>query len=220
MLQLVNVFKSFSQGDKKISVLDGINLTVANGENCAIMGRSGSGKSTLLGLIAGLVASDQGEVILNDKSYGHLSENEMAKLRSKDIGFVFQNFHLVSYLNAMENVMLPARVQGQKNAKQRAIDLLTQVGLGDRVNHLPGQLSGGEKQRVALARALIHHPRLILADEPSGSLDHETGQEVMDILFDLVKKNNISLILVTHDPLLAKRCQKIYQIDQGHLQAC
>jgi len=137
-----------------------------------------------------------------------------------NIGFVFQNFHLVSYLNALENVMLPAKVCKVPKPKEKAMALLESVGLGHRLDHLPSQLSGGEKQRVAIARALIHNPKVVLADEPSGNLDDETGNAVMDILFELIKKNNTTLILVTHSKEVAKRCEKTYELIQGNLTLC
>lgn len=217
MLNLVDLSKSFKQGDTAVEVLSQLNLSLEKGELISIMGKSGSGKSTLLSLISGILKSDDGAIELDLKNYQDLNEVQLADLRASKIGFVFQNFHLVSYLNALENIMLPAKVNKMANSKDRAMNLLSLVGLKDRVNHLPGQLSGGEKQRVAIARALIHRPKLILADEPSGSLDQQTGQEVMDVLFSLVKENETSLILVTHDLNVAKRCEKIYDFIDGKL---
>jgi len=219
MLKLNNLSKTYTQGEKSVPVLSDLNFHLNKGEIVSIMGKSGSGKSTLLSLISGILKSDDGDIILNSKSYNGLSEVELADLRASHIGFVFQNFHLVSYLNALENVMLPAKVNGVTNPKERAMDLLEKVGLKDRANHLPSELSGGEKQRVAIARALIHDPKLILADEPSGSLDEQTGEEVMDMLFELVQKNETSLILVTHALNVAQRCQKIYNFTDGQLVA-
>lgn len=218
MLALSNISKTYHQGQKAIPILKDVNFHVEAGKTAAIMGRSGSGKSTLLSLISGILKYDQGDIRLADNSYGGLSENELSELRASHIGFVFQNFHLVSYLNALENVMLPAKVCGHKNAKEKASKLLAQVGLSHRMDHLPSQLSGGEKQRVAIARALIHNPKLILADEPSGSLDEQTGEEVMKILFDLVKTNNTTLVLVTHDRAIAKRCQELFLIEEGQVR--
>ena len=219
MLKLNNLSKTYTQGEKSVPVLSELNFHLNKGEIVSIMGKSGSGKSTLLSLISGILRSDNGDIILNSKNYNSLNEVELADLRASHIGFVFQNFHLVSYLNALENVMLPAKVNGIANAKDKALDLLEKVGLKDRANHLPSELSGGEKQRVAIARALIHDPKLILADEPSGSLDEQTGEEVMDMLFELVKKNETSLILVTHALNVAKRCQKVYNFTDGQLVA-
>jgi putative ABC transport system ATP-binding protein len=217
MLQLNGLHKAYRQGDKSVSVISDLNLNLSKGEMISIMGRSGSGKSTLLSLISGILKPDQGDISLNNQNYNNLTEVSLADLRASDIGFVFQNFHLVSYLNALENVMLPAKVNSIDNAKSKALDLLNKVGLKDRANHLPSELSGGEKQRVAIARALVHSPKLILADEPSGSLDEQTGDEVMNVLFDLVKKEQISLILVTHALNVAKRCQRIYNFTDGKL---
>lgn len=218
MLTISNVSKIYQQGAKSIPILSDINLHVDKAHTTAIMGRSGSGKSTLLSLISGILKLDQGEIALAGKNYSELNENQLSDLRASSIGFVFQNFHLVSYLNALENVMLPAKVCGIKEAKEKAVHLLNQVGLSHRMDHLPGQLSGGEKQRVAIARSLIHNPSLILADEPSGSLDEQTGEEVMDILFDLVQQNETSLVLVTHDRAVAARCEDLYVIEDGKLR--
>lgn len=218
MLNLANISKTYQQGQKVIPILKDINFHINEGTSAAIMGRSGSGKSTLLSLISGILKYDTGDISLDGKSYGGLGENELSDLRASHIGFVFQNFHLVSYLNALENVMLPAKVCGQKDAKEKATELLRQVGLSQRLDHLPAQLSGGEKQRVAIARALIHNPKLILADEPSGSLDEQTGEEVMNLLFDLVKRNNTTLVLVTHDKGVAKRCEELYIIEEGQVR--
>lgn len=181
------------------------------------MGRSGSGKSTLLSIVSGILRADTGKIELAGKDFATLSQSELSDWRAAQIGFIFQNFHLVSYLSALENVMLPGRVNGLTEVRRRAEDLLDQVGLSARTTHLPSQLSGGERQRVAIARSLIHKPHLILADEPSGSLDQATGEEVVDLLFDLVHESETSLILVTHDPQIAQRCQKTYFVKNGNL---
>ena len=178
------------------------------------------GKSTFLSLVSGIIKADSGDIVLNNTSYNDLQENQLNDFRASNIGFIFQNFHLVSYLNALENVMLPAKVCGISNPKEKAIELLKAVGLEHRLNHIPSQLSGGEKQRVAIARALIHNPKIILADEPSGNLDEETGIAVMDKLFELIKQNNTSLILVTHSKEVAARCEKTYQLSHGVLNLC
>lgn len=219
MLKVNKLHKTYKQGDKSVSVISDLSFELKKGEIISIMGKSGSGKSTLLSLISGILKSDKGDILLDGNSYNSLNEVKLADLRASNIGFVFQNFHLVSYLNALENVMLPAKVNNIKNAKEKALELLEKVGLKDRVNHLPSELSGGEKQRVAIARALVHSPKLILADEPSGSLDEQTGDEVMNELFDLVKKNEISLILVTHALNVAMRCERIYNFTDGKLVA-
>lgn len=220
MLELKSLKKSYHQGSQNIEIFEDLNFEVKEGERVAIMGRSGSGKSTLLSLISGIIKPENGEISLNDISYKDLQESDLNDFRATNIGFIFQNFHLVSYLNALENVMLPAKVCNISKPKEKAMVLLESVGLGHRLDHLPAQLSGGEKQRVAIARALIHNPKIILADEPSGNLDDETGNAVMDILFELIKKNNTTLILVTHSKDVADRCEKTYELLQGNLTQC
>lgn len=220
MLALKSLKKSYHQGSQNIEIFENLNFHVEEGQRVAIMGKSGSGKSTLLSLISGIIKPDDGDISLNSISYKDLQESELNDFRAENIGFIFQNFHLVSYLNALENVMLPAKVCNISKPKEKAIELLKSVGLGHRLDHLPSQLSGGEKQRVAIARALIHNPKVILADEPSGNLDDETGNAVMDILFELIKKNNTTLILVTHSKDVANRCEKTYELLQGNLTQC
>jgi len=217
MLALKSLKKAYPQGSQSIEIFENLNFHVARGERVAIMGKSGSGKSTLLSLISGIIKPDEGEIFLNDTAYKDLKESALNDFRATNIGFIFQNFHLVSYLNALENVMLPAKVCKVSNPKEKAIELLKSVGLGHRLDHLPSELSGGEKQRVAIARSLIHNPKIILADEPSGNLDEETGNAVMDILFELIKKNNTTLILVTHSQEVANRCEKSYDLVSGKL---
>ncbi len=217
MLELKSLKKSYHQGSQNIEIFENLNFHVEEGQRVAIMGKSGSGKSTLLSLISGIIKPDDGDISLNSISYKDLQESELNDFRATNIGFIFQNFHLVSYLNALENVMLPAKVCNIPKPKEKAIELLKSVGLGHRLDHLPSELSGGEKQRVAIARALIHNPKIILADEPSGNLDEETGNAVMDILFELIKKNNTTLILVTHSKDVANRCEKTYELVSGSL---
>ena len=220
MLKLQSLKKSYAQGSQNVEIFENLNFHVKKGERVAIMGKSGSGKSTLLSLISGIIKPNSGDILLDATSYTDLKESELNDFRATNIGFVFQNFHLVSYLNAVENVMLPAKVCGIKNPKEKAIELLESVGLSHRLEHLPSQLSGGEKQRVAIARALIHNPKIILADEPSGNLDEETGIAVMDKLFELIKKNNTTLVLVTHSKDVANRCEKTYELHSGNLNLC
>jgi len=220
MLKLQSLKKSYTQGSQTVKIFENLNFHVKKAQRVAIMGKSGSGKSTLLSLISGIIKPDDGDILLDSVSYSDLKESELNDFRATNIGFVFQNFHLVSYLNALENVMLPAKVCGIKNPKEKAIELLENVGLSHRLNHLPSQLSGGEKQRVAIARALIHNPKIILADEPSGNLDEETGIDVMDKLFELIRKNNTTLVLVTHSKDVAKRCEKTYELNSGNLNLC
>ena len=220
MLKLKSLKKSYLQGSQNIEIFENLNFHLEIGQQIAIMGKSGSGKSTLLSLISGIIKPDSGDITLNSTSYKDLKESELNDFRATNIGFIFQNFHLVSYLNALENVMLPAKVCNIPKAKEKAIELLKSVGLSHRLDHLPSELSGGEKQRVAIARALIHNPKIILADEPSGNLDDETGNAVMDILFELIQKNNTTLILVTHSKEVAKRCEKTYELVSGKLTQC
>ncbi|WP_421716188.1 ABC transporter ATP-binding protein [Arcobacter arenosus] len=220
MLELKSLKKTYQQGDEKIEIYNDLNFSLKEGEQVAIMGKSGAGKSTFLSLVSGIIKADSGDIVLNNISYNDLQEGELNDFRASNIGFIFQNFHLVSYLNALENVMLPAKVCGISNPKEKAIELLKAVGLEHRLNHIPSQLSGGEKQRVAIARALIHNPKIILADEPSGNLDEETGIAVMDKLFELIKQNNTTLILVTHSKEVAARCEKTYQLAHGVLNLC
>jgi putative ABC transport system ATP-binding protein len=220
MLELKSLKKSYIQGGQKIDIFDDLNFMVDESNTVSIMGKSGSGKSTLLSLISGIIKPDSGDIVLDNTFYSTLKEGELNDFRATNIGFVFQNFHLVSYLNALENVMLPAKVCGIKDPKQKAAELLESVGLSHRLDHLPSELSGGEKQRVAIARALIHNPKLILADEPSGNLDEETGIAVMDKLFELVEKNNTTLVLVTHSKEVALRCEKNYELVSGSLVLC
>ena len=220
MLKIESLKKSYNQGLENIEIFENLNFHVKTAQRVAIMGKSGSGKSTLLSLISGIIKPDSGNISLDSTFYKNLKESELNDFRATNIGFIFQNFHLVSYLNALENVMLPAKVCGIKNPKEKAIKLLESVGLGHRFNHLPSELSGGEKQRVAIARALIHNPKIILADEPSGNLDEETGNSVMDKLFELIEKNNTTLILVTHSKDVANRCEKTYELKHGNLILC
>lgn len=220
MLKLKSLKKSYLQGSANIEIFKNLDFHIQSAQTVAIMGKSGSGKSTLLSLISGIIKPDDGDIFLDSISYKDLKESELNDFRATNIGFIFQNFHLISYLNALENVMLPAKVCNIAKAKEKATELLKSVGLSHRLDHLPSQLSGGEKQRVAIARALIHNPKIILADEPSGNLDEETGIAVMDILFELIKKNNTTLILVTHSKDVANRCEKTYELISGKLVQC
>ncbi|MBI2791468.1 MAG: ABC transporter ATP-binding protein [Gammaproteobacteria bacterium] len=201
-----------------IDILKGVDLRVNAGEAIAIVGASGSGKTTLLSLLAGLDTPTRGEVIVDGKSLGKLSEDQRAECRLGKIGFVFQNFDLLASLNALENVMLPLELNGEKNAKALAMEILTKVGLEQRYKHFPRQLSGGEQQRVAIARAYVIKPKILFADEPTGCLDIATGEKIIELLFDLKKQMQSSLIFVTHDYGLANKCDKTFLLEDGKLQ--
>lgn len=202
---------------KQLNLLQGIDLTVYQGETVAIVGSSGSGKTTLLSLLAGLDLPSQGEVYLKNKPLHQLNEEERSQVRAEHVGFIFQQFLLVNSLTALENVMLPAELANNANARSEAESLLSQVGLGERANHFPSQLSGGEQQRVAIARAFITKPDILFADEPTGNLDKKTSTHITDLLFDLNKRFNTTLVLVTHDLSLAERCQRSVEMKDGHL---
>ncbi|MBX2995186.1 MAG: ABC transporter ATP-binding protein [Bdellovibrionaceae bacterium] len=217
-LDVVDIKKTYQQGSEKIQVLKGVNFNVREGEVVAILGQSGSGKTTLLSLLAGLDLPGSGEIRMDGQIFSQMLEDEKTIFRGKKIGIVFQSYHLVPHLTALENVMLPLDILGEADPAEKAKALLEQVGLGHRSTHFPSQLSGGECQRTALARALVTKPALLLADEPSGHLDSETGQKVMDLFFDVVRKNKTTTILVTHDAALAKRCDRQLVLKAGVMQ--
>ncbi|EAQ65916.1 ABC-type transport system, ATPase component [Marinomonas sp. MED121] len=204
-----------SAGD--LSILKGIDMEIKEGESVAIVGASGSGKSTLLGLIAGLDVCSQGEAYIYDAALSRLDEEQRAKLRGQYVGFVFQSFHLLPSLSALENVMLPAELSGDLKAREKAEGFLKQVGLSHRVGHYPRQLSGGEQQRVAIARAFASAPKILFADEPTGNLDAETGNVISDLIFDLNRSLGTTLVMVTHDATLAKRCERQLIMSAGRL---
>lgn len=212
-----NLGKSVKTSNGKLHILSDINLQVASGESIAIVGESGSGKSTLISLLAGLDTPTTGTISLNDKSLTSMDEDGRAAMRNQLVGFVFQSFQLLQGLTALENVMLPLELRGDKNAKNTAIGLLDRVGLSERLTHTPRQLSGGEQQRVALARAFVSGPAILFADEPTGNLDSKTGANIINLLFELNQENNTTLILVTHDQTLANRCQRIIKLDAGRI---
>jgi putative ABC transport system ATP-binding protein len=206
ILKIKNLTKVFQQGAVTVEALKPLSFEVAEAETLAILGPSGSGKSTLLSLLGGLEKPSEGSVELAGKNLNTLNENQLADFRGKNIGIVFQQFHLLPHLTALENVALPLEIRKNKNAFSVAAEALDRVGLGHRKNHQPHELSGGECQRVAIARALVVRPALLLADEPSGNLDSHTGRQVMELLFDLVAQEKTTLILVTHNESLAARC--------------
>lgn len=218
ILKVENLNKHFAQGNSRIDAVKDISFSMQGGETLAIVGPSGSGKTTLLSLLAGLESPSSGSIVINKAEVSKMSESELSRFRSKNIGIVFQQFHLMPHLSAKENVCLPLEILGDQDIENKALTVLKTVGLGDRTEHLPHQLSGGECQRVAIARASVVKPKLLLADEPSGNLDTETGQRVMDLLFSLVDDTHTTLILVTHDMQLARRCQKQVYLRGGSLQ--
>lgn len=218
MIQVNNLSQRVSVGKEQLTILDQIQLQVKSGESLAIVGASGSGKSTLLSMLAGLDLPSEGEIFIAGQALHLMDEEQRAKLRSEKIGFVFQSFLLIPELTALENVMLPAELRGIKQARELATTLLKEVGLGERLQHKPAKLSGGEQQRVALARAFICQPALLLADEPTGNLDQHTGQKIADLLFRMNQESGSSLVIVTHDVALATRCQRQVHMQAGQLE--
>ncbi len=209
--------KTYQSAGKTLTVLDNISFEVEAGSTNAIVGPSGSGKTTLLGLCAGLDRSTTGTVTLNGINLGSLGEDKRAQVRNQYVGFIFQNFQLLPTLTALENVMVPLELRGEKNIRARALDLLDKVGLAERGHHYPAQLSGGEQQRVSLARAFSNQPKILFADEPTGNLDAETSEKVVKLIFDLNKEAGTTLVLVTHDLELAAKTQRILRIKGGKL---
>ncbi|WP_193016437.1 putative ABC transporter ATP-binding protein YbbA [Proteus sp. FME41] len=220
VLEVHQLTKQVGQGDSQISILQGVELVVEPAQTIALIGESGSGKSTLLGIIAGLDDGSAGCVKLMGHDLTTMNEEARAKLRAEHVGFVFQSFMLIPTLNALENVQLPALLKGEseKHSRKRAVDLLKLLGLGERIFHMPAQLSGGEQQRVALARAFCTQPAILFADEPTGNLDRKTGDKIADLLFSLNRDYATTLILVTHDNELAARCQRRLRLVDGQLK--
>lgn len=218
-IQASDLSKVVEDSSGTLSILHNIALTVPAGESLAIVGASGSGKSTLLSLLAGLDVPSAGRVMLCGREMFSMGEDERAAHRARHIGFVFQSFQLIAHLTALENVMLPLELRGDREARAKATAMLTRVGLGQRLKHRPALLSGGEQQRVALARAFVVRPDILMADEPTGSLDHATGQAVMDLMFELNRENGTTLVLVTHDAQIAQRCHSQIRIGAGRILA-
>jgi putative ABC transport system ATP-binding protein len=216
VIQLQNIVKSYPMGKRELKVLQGVNLNVEKGEMVAIMGPSGSGKTTLLNMIGLLDRPTSGSYVLDGKEVSRLSSGELAKVRGQKIGFIFQSFNLLPYLSAIGNVELGQKYAGKTN-HDIAKEALTKVGLADRMKHRPNELSGGEQQRVSVARALAKNPPLILADEPTGNLDSKSSKEIMSILTDLHAGQNITLVMITHDPNIANYCQRIIHIQDGQI---
>ncbi len=220
MTKILNVrqlSKTYTSGAKKLRILDNITFSIEAGETFSIVGPSGSGKTTLLGLCAGLDRVDEGSIALCGESLDALNEDERALLRNKKVGFIFQDFQLLPTLTALENVSVPLELQGVKNAQHKGMELLQKVGLSDRHDHYPSQLSGGEQQRVALARAFSNAPQILFADEPTGNLDEETGKKVIKLLFDLNKEMGTTLVIVTHDLDLAGMTQNMLRLKGGKI---
>lgn len=219
ILNIKNLNKTYNSAGRVLTVLDDINFSINTGSTNAIVGPSGSGKTTLLGLCAGLDSATAGIVELNGIALGSLGEDKRAQVRNQYVGFIFQNFQLLPTLTALENVMVPLELRGEKNIRARSQDLLDKVGLADRGHHYPAQLSGGEQQRVSLARAFSNSPKILFADEPTGNLDAETSEKVVKLIFDLNREAGTTLVLVTHDLELAGKTQRIIKIKGGKLVA-
>lgn len=219
ILDIQNLTKTYRSGDKPLTVLNEINFSIESGISCAIVGPSGSGKTTLLGLCAGLDQPSSGSVILKGHKLNHLDEDELAAVRNRHIGFIFQSFQLIPTLTAIENVMVPVELRGERyrDVFKSANHLLESVGLADRIDHYPTQLSGGEQQRVGIARAFITQPDILFADEPTGNLDTETGRQIESILFDLNRSQGTTLVIVTHDPELAEQCDRVIRLKSGQV---
>ena len=212
-----NIGKKVSSPEGSLTILSGVSFSIAPGDSVAVVGPSGAGKSTLLALLAGLDLPSEGYVMLNGVNLGELDEDGRARVRAESVGFVFQSFHLVPSLNALENVMLPLELAGRADARADARAIIARVGLGERWSHYPSQLSGGEKQRVAIARAFATEPAVLFADEPTGNLDTRTGETIMELMFDLNRRSSTTLVLVTHDNSLAARCERVLSLDAGKL---
>ncbi len=218
VLSVEGLTMRFQAPEGTISLFENLNLSIPAGDAIAILGASGSGKSTLLGLLAGLDQPTEGRVVLEGEDLSRLDEDERARRRAGRVGFVFQASHLLPGLTALENVMLPGELAGERDVSKRAGDALERVGLGERMRHYPAQLSGGEQQRVALARAFVSRPAVLFADEPTGNLDRGTGGRVIDLLFGLNADAGTTLILVTHDPAVGDRCRRVLHLEAGALR--
>jgi putative ABC transport system ATP-binding protein len=217
-LELKNLQKKFLQGEVEIQVLRGLNVQIEPGQIVSVVGQSGSGKSTLLSLLAGLERPESGEILVDGVDLSSLSEKNLTTFRAQNIAIVFQQYHLIAHLTALENVMLALEILKVDDAEELSRKALVELGLGHRLEHFPSQLSGGECQRVAIARALVVRPKILLADEPSGNLDIHTGEKVMEVFFEIVRKYKITTLLVTHSEALAKKCDRILHLEEGLLR--
>ena len=217
MLEALGLSKQVSSPEGSLTILSDVSFNISAGESVAVVGPSGAGKSTLLALLAGLDLPTRGHVVLGGSNLSQLDEDGRARVRAESVGFVFQSFHLVPSLNALENVMLPLELAGHNDARNAAREIIEKVGLKERWSHYPAQLSGGEKQRVAIARAFATEPAVLFADEPTGNLDSRTGANIMELMFELNRSSATTLILVTHDNSLAERCDRVLELDTGQL---
>ena len=218
VLEAQSISKSYVAGSRRISVLDHVSLSVAEGEFLVVQGESGSGKSTLLSILSGLDTVDEGRVLIEGRDITNLGEDELAPVRNSSFGFVFQSYHLVPSLTALENVMFPAELRGDRQAREKAEGLLIRVGLSDRAGSFPHQLSGGEKQRCAICRALINEPRIIFADEPTGNLDSVNGKAVLDLLLELHREKSTTLVMVTHSRSIAAKAGRVVTLRDGRVE--
>ena len=219
MIQLKTVTKNVRSGTEDLTILDKVSFEIPDGQFVAVTGASGSGKSTLLGLIAGLDAPSSGTILIDDDEITKMSEDGLAQIRSEKIGFIFQSFHLIPSLTAYENILIPMEILGLPNVRERAATLLDQVDLTNRGHHYPAELSGGEQQRTAIARAFANSPKILLADEPTGNLDSKNGQHIFDLMMNLHRQNDVTLVLVTHDPSLAGQAQRQIVLTDGRVSS-
>ena len=219
MINIRGLTKTVSSGDDQLTILDDVSIEIPDGQFVAVIGASGSGKSTLLGLIAGLDAPTSGTIDIDGDEITSLGEDDLARIRSEKIGFVFQSFHLIPSLTAFENILIPMEIRGLPDARSRAESLLNAVDLSNRGHHYPAELSGGEQQRVAIARAFANRPTILLADEPTGNLDSKNGTHIFDLMKDLHQENNVTLVLVTHDQSLASRAQRQVVLRDGRVES-
>lgn len=217
VIKLLHITKTVRSGTDDLTILDDVSFEIRDGEFVAVTGASGSGKSTLLGMIAGLDAPTSGSIVIDTDEITKMSEDGLARIRSEKIGFVFQSFHLIPSLTAFENILIPMEILGLHDVNSRATQLLEKVGLKNRGHHYPAELSGGEQQRVAIARAFANSPKILLADEPTGNLDSKNGQHIFELMKDLHRQNNVTLILVTHDSLLAEQAQRQIVLADGQI---
>ena len=217
MIRISGLNKSLHGGGHQVDIINGIDLTVPDGQFIVVTGPSGSGKTTLLSLMAGLDAPTSGTILIDDQDITKLNEDELAELRGERFGFIFQNFHLIPTLTALENVVLPAELGGTSNAHKKSVDLLSVVGLAERIHHYPAQLSGGEQQRLCLARAFVNEPDIVLADEPTGNLDSKNSDRILDLMMELHQTRKATVVLVTHEPDIAGKSQRILTMADGKI---